>query len=679
MMPISCCQTGTSVSFIRGTLTLLLNGLLIFFLCIAALFTQPAVAANFWADGYLTPATKNWCFAANSEDLELRTYAGYLTDGSTFPKTGEVAYVHAVGYNISGCAFGESFGPEFFLPDGASFAISANNPVYCLLSKPGVIAPFPVPTNPNGSCSQSYTLGNHGGAFFGWATLAPGWQLEVQVPYIFNKSLLGLAGGAGSVLNVASSAVNPPKHVYPSQAVTVYYQASFQNLASSSITASSASLAFDLLNYYHGGSLYIDYGTTNPPASSIASPPISSNALSYPISSNLSGLAASTTYFWRARFVMPDGTTFTSTPIQSFTTSGGAGPQTLTVSNAGTGAGRVTSSPTGINCVTTCSASFNANSSVTLTAAPAVGSTFSGWRGAGCSGIGACVVTMSAAQSVTATFTSSGTPMVTVTKAGDGFGTVTSDPPGIDCGKYCMESFTSRESVVLTATAKAGSTFSGWKGRGLIARDCGVDVICTLPSNTAQTVTATFVLAVPQTLTVLTTGTGTGTVTSSPGGISCGATCNADFTASSGVILTAMPTTGSIFTGWNGAGCSGVDPCTVTMGSAQSVSATLMREIGSLNITLDGLPASSTVLLGITGPGGLNTTHNSMTGTGFNLSDVSTGTYTVTPPTVKINGRTYTAPPQSVVVNSGSTPATINIVYSVKATDLTPILMLLLD
>ena len=75
----------------------------------------------------------------------------------------------------------------------------------------------------------------------------------------------------------------------------------------------------------------------------------------------------------------------------------------------------------------------------------------------------------------------------------------------------------------------------------------------------------------------------------------------------------------------------------------------------------------------------MNNTHNSMTGTGFNLSDVATGTYTVTPPTVKINGRTYTAPPQSVVVNSGSTPATINIVYSVKATDLTPILMLLLD
>jgi hypothetical protein len=40
---------------------------------------------------------------------------------------------------------------------------------------------------------------------------------------------------------------------------------------------------------------------------------------------------------------------------------------------------------------------------VTLTAAAASGSTFTGWSGA-CTGTGACSVTMSAAQSVTATF-----------------------------------------------------------------------------------------------------------------------------------------------------------------------------------------------------------------------------------------------------------------------------------
>src|SRR2546428_11910417 len=63
----------------------------------------------------------------------------------------------------------------------------------------------------------------------------------------------------------------------------------------------------------------------------------------------------------------------------------------------------MTTCPGGINCGATCSASFASGTSVTLTATPASGSVFTGWSGAGCSGTGSCVVTMSAAQSVTAT------------------------------------------------------------------------------------------------------------------------------------------------------------------------------------------------------------------------------------------------------------------------------------
>ena len=77
----------------------------------------------------------------------------------------------------------------------------------------------------------------------------------------------------------------------------------------------------------------------------------------------------------------------------------------LTVTKAGTGSGTVSSTPSGIDCGSTCGASFASATSVTLTAAPAAGSTFTGWSGAGCAGTGPCLVTMSAAQSVTATFT----------------------------------------------------------------------------------------------------------------------------------------------------------------------------------------------------------------------------------------------------------------------------------
>ena len=75
----------------------------------------------------------------------------------------------------------------------------------------------------------------------------------------------------------------------------------------------------------------------------------------------------------------------------------------LTVSKTGAGSGTVTSNPAGISCGVTCSAAFATGTMVTLTAAPAAGSTFTGWSGS-CTGTGACTVTMSAARAVTASF-----------------------------------------------------------------------------------------------------------------------------------------------------------------------------------------------------------------------------------------------------------------------------------
>ena len=75
----------------------------------------------------------------------------------------------------------------------------------------------------------------------------------------------------------------------------------------------------------------------------------------------------------------------------------------LTVAKAGTGSGSVSSVPAGINCGAVCSAMFNHGTVITLTATPTIGATFAGWSG-GCSGLGSCVVTINAAQNVTASF-----------------------------------------------------------------------------------------------------------------------------------------------------------------------------------------------------------------------------------------------------------------------------------
>ena len=77
----------------------------------------------------------------------------------------------------------------------------------------------------------------------------------------------------------------------------------------------------------------------------------------------------------------------------------------ITVILAGAGAGTVSSTPAGINCPTTCSASFPQNSQVTLSETPGTNNTFVGWSGA-CTGDTSCnvTVTVSAANSVTATF-----------------------------------------------------------------------------------------------------------------------------------------------------------------------------------------------------------------------------------------------------------------------------------
>jgi LmbE family N-acetylglucosaminyl deacetylase len=257
----------------------------------------------------------------------------------------------------------------------------------------------------------------------------------------------------------------------------------------------------------------------------------------------------------------------------------------LSVTKAGAGSGTVTSSPAGISCGATCSASFEHGSEVTLSAAPAAGSSFVKWTGA-CTGSGACKVTMSAAKSVGAEFALVPKFALKVTKSGNGSGTVTSSPSGINCGTDCEGEYEQGKEVTLAPNPAGGSEFKGWSGA------CTGTGTCKVTMSAAKSVGAEFVLE-RHALSVTKAGNGSGTLTSSPAGISCGATCSASFDHGTEVTLTPAAGTGSEFVKWTGA-CTGSGACKVTMTAAKSVSAEFALEKHALAVTRTG-PGSGTV------------------------------------------------------------------------------------
>jgi phospholipase C len=90
---------------------------------------------------------------------------------------------------------------------------------------------------------------------------------------------------------------------------------------------------------------------------------------------------------------------------------GGGGttpPTNFTLTVTPSGSGTVTSSPAGINCPATCSASFAQNTQITLSETPGTNATFSGWSGA-CIGTNACSLMLTASSSVGAAFGALGT------------------------------------------------------------------------------------------------------------------------------------------------------------------------------------------------------------------------------------------------------------------------------
>jgi hypothetical protein len=239
---------------------------------------------------------------------------------------------------------------------------------------------------------------------------------------------------------------------------------------------------------------------------------------------------------------------------------------TVTQSGLGSGTGTVMSSPSGINCGVICSHQFSSGTNVTLTAIPDSGSAFDKWSGDATGTNSTVTITMNSDKKVTSVFNLLHT--LTITKAGPGTGTVTSDPAGINCGTTCSYQFVEDTNVTLTATPDSSSIFSGWSGD---VYESSSSSTITFTMYYDMNIIATF--NIPHTLTVTKSGTGAGIVTSYPGGIDCGDTCSYQFASGSTVTLSATPNSSSVFDRWSGDN-SGYDAdIMITMDSDKSETA----------------------------------------------------------------------------------------------------------
>jgi uncharacterized delta-60 repeat protein len=156
--------------------------------------------------------------------------------------------------------------------------------------------------------------------------------------------------------------------------------------------------------------------------------------------------------------------------------------------------------------------------------------------------------------------------------------------PDMFCGYNCATEYEAGESIEIHAEGEyvqEGSEwkqlpFTGWTTISGNPGTCtGTTTPCEVMMNDDVDLKATFGGELPtqHTLTISKSGSGSGTVTSSPSGIDCGATCSHSFDEGTPIGLTATPVAGSTFAGWSGGGCSGTGACEVTLGGAQSVTA----------------------------------------------------------------------------------------------------------
>jgi len=361
------------------------------------------------------------------------------------------------------------------------------------------------------------------------AQLAPGATCTVTVR--FNPT--GQAGAKPATLTVTATQGGSPTSSLTGTALTagaLSLSPASKDFGAVAVGGMSTETVFTLTN-------------TGQTATGTLGAPMLSNTMDFMISSNScpSTLGPSASCSIGARFTPASvgaktGVSLTVSGAGTASTSlQGTGTAQVTVTNAG--GGTVTSSPAGISCGATCSATFS-SAPVTLTAAPDASHTFTGWSGA-CSGTGACSLPLTAATyGVTATFA---VPVVTLNLTNSG--TLTSNPSGYNCVGPRMCSWSVPSGTYISWTTP---TTAKWTETGRTGGIAGTSFGGSWGDNISYDVT----FGVGEIVVGVTTGHGH--VTSTPAGIDCSSCTrsNAFFPSNQAVTLTATPISPSTVVLW---------------------------------------------------------------------------------------------------------------------------------
>jgi uncharacterized repeat protein (TIGR02543 family) len=240
---------------------------------------------------------------------------------------------------------------------------------------------------------------------------------------------------------------------------------------------------------------------------------------------------------------------------------------TLTINIDPAGSGTVAKFPDKVE--------YDAGDTVMVTAAPADGFSFTGWSGDLSGSLNPAQIIMDGNKTVTATFSQD--PKYTLTLMVDpiGGGTVAKNPdlPAYDPG----------DTVTVTATPADGFSFTGWSG-DLSGSLNPAEIV--MDGN--KTVTANFAQIPKYTLTVTIDPVGGGTVNKAPDKM--------EYDAEETVTLTAVPSAGYTFSGWDGDAAGMSNPVDIVMNGNKNVTAQFVSDASFVLMININPPDGGTVI-----------------------------------------------------------------------------------